>query len=61
MAKAFIKAMEEANPGREIGIGKEGPVTRFIAKIMRFITREEPELGAIEMHLRRHPDRSDIR
>lgn len=57
LAVEFIKAMEEANPGKEIGIGKQGPVTRFIAKIMRFITGEQPKLGAIEKHLREHLDR----
>ena len=60
LAKAFIKALKETNPGVTIGVGKEGPVTRFIAKIMQFITGERPKLGAIEKHLREHLDLSDI-
>jgi hypothetical protein len=60
LAKGFIVALKETNLGVEIGVGKDGPVTRFIAKIMPFITGEQPKVGAIEKHLRDHLDLGDI-
>jgi hypothetical protein len=60
LAQAFIKVMKETNPDIEIGIGQDGPVTRFIAKMSQFITNESPKLGTIEQHLRRRRKASDV-
>lgn len=49
----FVEAMEEANPGSEIRLADDGPVSRFIAAVIPFITGERPKPTAIARHLQR--------
>lgn len=53
LATIFVEAMEETNPGVAIGLGDDGPVARFIAAVIPFITGENPKPAAIARCLQR--------
>jgi len=57
LATFFIETMQETNPGKTIGIGDNGPVARFTAAVIPFITGEHPKPAAIARHLQRTQSR----
>jgi hypothetical protein len=51
LAVSFIEAMKETNPGVDLALGDDGPVSRFIATVVPFITGERPKPATIARHL----------
>ena len=48
----FIEAIHTTNPGREIGISDNGPLSRFIAAIAPHLTGEHPTARSVSTQLK---------
>jgi hypothetical protein len=53
IAHFFIVAMRPNNPTVRFGRSNDGPVPRFVASIIPFITGDTPDVAAVGQHLKR--------
>jgi hypothetical protein len=57
LAGMFRQAVENANPGLQIGLADDGPIARFIALVVPYITGETPTVTAVARELQRRAAR----
>ena len=48
----FTEAIRSTNPGREIGISDDGPLSRFVAAIAPYLTGEHPTARSVSTQLK---------
>lgn len=58
----FATALQKANPGKRIGVSKDGPCARFLAAIIPRVTGESPSASAVgtQLIMRRGVPTGDI-
>ena len=49
----FRAVMRRANPELELGLSNDGPIGRFVAAVIPFITGETPSVESVARHLQR--------
>jgi hypothetical protein len=54
----FRHAMEKGNPGLKLGTSNDGPVARFVAAAIPYVSGEMPAVAAVARHLQREEARS---
>jgi hypothetical protein len=54
LAQHFVDRIRECNPGHQIGVSDDGPVTSFVRAVIPLITEETPTQGDVYGFLNEH-------